>query len=81
MELKSLIEKELKKEDVSEITFISLHGIETKVNKTDRLEEENGFLYIIRENGEIEIIVFTDNIFKIIIKKIHSITVKDIYVA
>lgn len=80
MKLKEVLDAELKKEDTSEITFISVHGIETTVNKHDELRDENDLLYIIRENGEIEIILFTDDIFKIKIKKIHTISAEDIYV-
>lgn len=79
MKLKEVLDAELKKENTSEITFISVHGIETTVSKHDRLKEENDFLYIIRANGEIEIILFTDDIFKIKIKKIHTISAEDIY--
>lgn len=39
----------LNKEDTNEITFISVHGIETTVSKHDKIREENDFLYIIRE--------------------------------
>lgn len=49
------------------------------LSKHDRLKEENDFLYIIRVNGEIEIILFTDDIFKIKIKKIHTISAECIY--
>lgn len=79
MKLKELLDAELKKEDTREITFISVHGIETTVSKQDIFKEENDFLYIIRESGEIEIILFTDDIFKIKIKKIHAISAEDIY--
>ena len=79
MKLKEVLDRELKKEDTSEITFISVHGIETTVSKHDKLREENDLLYIIRESGEIEIILFTDDIFKIKINKIHTISAEDIY--
>lgn len=49
------------------------------LSKHDRLKEENDFLYIIRVNGEIEIILFTDDIFKIKIKKIHTISAEGMY--
>lgn len=49
------------------------------LSKHDGLKEENDFLYIIRVNGEIEIILFTDDIFKIKIKKIHTISAEGIY--
>ena len=49
------------------------------LSKHDRLKEENDFLYIIRVNGEIEIILFTDDIFKIKIKNIHTISAEGIY--
>lgn len=49
------------------------------LSKHDRLKEENDFLYIIHVNGEIEIILFTDDIFKIKIKKIHTISAEGIY--
>lgn len=49
------------------------------LSKHDRLKEENDFLYIIRVNGEIEIILFNDDIFKIKIKKIHTISAEGIY--
>ena len=64
MKLNEVLDAELKKEDTSEITLISVHGIETTVSKHDTLRDENDLLYIIRENGEIEIILFTDDIFK-----------------
>ena len=79
MKLNEVLDAELKKEDTSEITLISVHGIETSVSKHDTLRDENDLLYIIRENGEIEIILFIDDIFKIKIKKIHTISAEDIY--
>ena len=79
MKLKEVLDAELKKEDTSEITFISVRGIDTTVSKHDILRDQNDLLYIIRENGEIEIILFTDDIFKIQIKKIHTISAEDIY--
>ena len=60
---------EFKEQTNKEITFISVHGIETTISKKDKLlETDDNILRILKENGEIEIILFTDNIFKIIIK-------------
>lgn len=59
---------EFKENTDKEITFISIHGIETTISKNDKLEEKHDMLHIIKENGELEIITFTDNIFKIIVK-------------
>ena len=59
---------EFKENTDKEITLISVHGIETIISKNDKLEEKQDMLHIIKENGELELITFTDNIFKIIIK-------------
>ena len=59
---------EFKENTDKEITLISVHGIETTISKNDKLEEKQDMLHIIKENGELELITFTDNIFKIIIK-------------
>ena len=59
---------EFKENCKKEITFISVHGIETTISKNDKLLEKNDMLQILKEKGETEIITFTDHIFKIIIK-------------
>lgn len=79
MNLIEVLKKELNKKDTSNITITSIHGIETIINKNDEIKEENNFLYIIHENGEIEIILFTDNIFKMKITKTKVISEDDIY--
>lgn len=57
-----------KENNDKEITFVTIHGIETTISKNDEIKVENNLLYILKENGETEIIAFTDHIFKIIIK-------------
>lgn len=59
---------EFKKTNEKEIRFVSVHGIETTISKNDELIQKNDMLHISKENGETEIITFTDHIFKIIIK-------------
>ena len=59
---------EFKENSEKEITFVSVHGTETTISKNDELIEKNDMLHILKENGETEIITFTDHIFKIIIK-------------
>lgn len=64
----TLIEKEFKENNRCEITLISVHGIETKIRKNDKIEETEDLIKITRENGELEIITYADPIFKVIAK-------------
>lgn len=67
-ELIDVINTQFDKFNITESTLISVHGIETKITANDELIERNDMLYILKENGEREIITFKDHIFKIIMK-------------
>lgn len=66
VKLSTLIEKQFKENNRTEITLISVHGIETKIAKNDKVDETEDIISITRENGELEIITYADSIFKLI---------------
>lgn len=66
--LADIIKTQFEEYDCTEITLVSTHGIETKISKNDNVSMNNTVLHISKEDGGKEIILFTDHIFKIIIK-------------
>ena len=63
-----LIKEKFETTHFTEITLISVHGIETKISKEDKIIGNPGTLHIVKDECEMEIISYADPIFKFVFK-------------